>query len=509
MTDSIGSLLSAFSGIFGRLPGDQWEPSGEELAEILQRLQLRVERSAIRSGPYGGDRGSAARLAANKFARSVSRRKLRRFKDAAGLRRPMNLRKELLLARYRGSKVLDRLVPDRERRWRPIIKRVVRSSPKSSSLRNFSFLDYPRETLAAFKAISELEGQELNALLHFDDDFCLDAGAYLVLAEVWHSVRHTLAGGRMPKSIQKVLAATGVGEHNRMRLHAVDDEEMDDPEKTEVWAFPLRRRRAAGTSKSKTVHLDPQSFERTADAFCDEVDRWLGVPAIDRELTDEGRRELAQIIGELLCNAERHSQTGSDDGDWSTTAFMVRRVEEGVPTLRCYMAFLSIGRSISESLIDAGPHIRGALDRYSHFHRACGLSKATLETVFALQDTVTRDPEAAAARSGGTGLQDVLDMVNALGGTAAAGREPRVTVVSGSSSIRMRPPYIQGIRPGEPHTPRLLWFNPENKREVAPDGGFVEDLPDHFAGTLVTVAFTLDPAYFAAHMESDDEDDRS
>ena len=494
--------------MLGRKPGQEWEPAEEEIAELLYRTSLRNWRRQLRSGPYGGDAGSPGRRPADHFARAVSRRRLKKFRKAVKISRPRNLRKELLLAKYRPSPILDRLLPDRKARWRPITKRLVRASPAAESIRNFSFLTHPSETLETLKAIGRLEGQELNALLHFDDKFCLDAGSYLVLAEIWHSVRHTLAGGRMPKPIQKVLDATGVGEHNRMRLEAIGPNDDKDPDKTDVWAFSLRRRRPARSSRSVTVHLDPQTRERTADDFCEEINRWLSVPAIDRELTEDGRGWIASIIGELLCNAERHSQAGSEDGDWSMTAYMARRIEDGNATFRCYIAFLSVGRSIAEGLGDAAEDIRAAIDRYTFRHRRSGISKETLETVFALQDTVTRDPAAHAARSGGTGLQDVLDVVHVLGGTAEAGKEAQVTVVSGKACIRLRQPYIIGVRAGGPRDPRLIWFNPINRSDDPPDGNFVHDLPDHFSGTLVSVAFTLDPAYLAAHTESADEDDQ-
>lgn len=309
----------------------------------------------------------------------------------------------------------------------------------------------------------------------------------------------------MERPIQKVLAATGVGQHNNMKLLSIGRDSADD--RADVWAFALQRRRPARTTKSPTVHLEPQTREKTADQFCDKVDEWLGVPDINQQLTLSGRGWIAQIIGELLCNAERHSQIQSNDGDWSTTAFMARREVNGQSALRCHIAFLSVGRSFAESLDEASPDIRAKLAQYLAQHKRSGLSPDTLATVFALQDTVTRDPEARDVRSGGTGLQDVLEFVTILGQTSTAGMEPRVTVVSGASCIQMRAPYMQGQRKGDGTMPRLNWFNARNDWSDPPDGSFVKDLTNHFAGTLVSIAFTLDPAYLAAHMESEDEND--
>ncbi|WP_068083771.1 hypothetical protein [Novosphingobium rosa] len=374
-------------------------------------------------------------------------------------------------------------------------------------MKDFSFLTHAEQTLRSLKTIGQLEGRALEAYLNFDDPYCLDSGAYLVLAEIWPTIAPIFMGGRMHKPIQKVLDATGVGRHNKMSLKAVDRKSIDQGAIThsDVWAFPLQRRRPSGSSQSASVHLDPQAREKAADRFCVAVNEWIGIPEIDRELTQEGKGWIAGIIGELLCNAERHSQAGSEDGDWATTGFMVKREEAGEPVLRCYLSFLSVGRSFAESMAGAASEIREAMDNYISTHAGCGLSRETLATVYALQDTITCDPNARAARSGGTGLQDVFDFVHTLGGIGIEGREPVIAVISGRACISLRPPYIPGKRKEGATSPRLLWCNASNSALDPPDPLMVSDLTEHFAGTLVSVAFTLDPHYLAANAESEND----
>lgn len=415
--------------------------------------------------------------------------------------------KELMATRYRPSPILERLVSNRRERWSPILKRPERRSVPALSLKQFSFLDDPQGTLRALRKIGEMECDLSAAALHFDDDFCLDAGAYLVLAEIWPQMAHIFTGGRMRRPVQKVLDAIGVSRHNKMALPALlDDEEyLLNGKHADVWAFPLQRRRPALSSTSQDVHIEPQTREKATDRFCATVDDWLGVPEIDRELTTAGKGWIGAIIGELLCNAERHSRADSVDGDWSVTAFMVKRTEEGADVFRCHMAFLSVGRSFAESLGDAASDIRRYLDRYVARHWQAPQSPDTLATLFALQDTVTCDPEASNIRSGGTGLMDVLDLVTILGGTSRPGREPRVTIISGKSCIQLRPPYIRGVRRDSDTAPRVMWCNEENIQEVPPDASIAFDLEEHFAGTVVSVAFTLDPVYLAGESENDDD----
>lgn len=435
-----------------------------------------------------------------RFARRKTREALRGLKAE----RPRQLTKDVLVARYRPSAILDRLIPDRRTRWTDIMRRNKRKRPIALSFKNFSFIAYPDETLQSLKMLGHVEAKELEAILNFEDGHCLDAGAYLVLAEIWPKMAPVILGGKMAKPIQKVLNATGVGQNNRMFLKAVvnDEEFLIEGKHSDVWAFSLQRRRAAGTTKSPTVHLEPQTREAVADRFCDAIDEWLGVPEIEQELTQSGRAWLAGVVGELLCNAERHSQPNSTDGDWATTGFMVKREEDGVQRLKCFFAFLSIGQTIAESMSDAAADIRQLLDDYLSRHKGSKQSKETLTTVFALQDTITCDPAARESRSGGTGLQDVLDFVSLLSGE----HDPRVTIVSGKSCISLKTPYIPGKRRGE-FEPRLQWCNEPNTSEVPPDIEVAFDLAEHFAGTLVSVAFNLDPEYLRASVESENGND--
>lgn len=488
--DEPRSLLAILSGALrGRV-----EPQSDEEEQLERLVREYARQMRVRLRRQGGPT-----VEADRFARSKSRDALRGIRKE----RPRHLAKEVLVARYRPSPILDRLLARRPEDWVDIMRRDPKPRPASLSLTNFSFLTNPEETLLAFKRIGQIEGKELHATLNFEDPHCFDAGSFLVLAEIWPKMARIFNGGRMSHPIQKVLKATGVSHNNRMTMPAVEADRnyLIDGRHSDVWAFPLQRRRPALSSRSATVHLDPQAREVAADRFCAAVDEWLGVPEIDQELTIEGRGWLANIIGELLCNAERHSYLGSNDGDWSTTAFMVRREEDGLPVLKCYIAFLSVGRSFAESLQDAARDVREKLREYVERHRDCGRSADTLATVFALQDTITCDPAARESRSGGTGLQDVLDFVHQLGGTGKGAPNSRVTIVSGASCIALTNSYIPGVRRDE-HRPRLQWCNVENSSEHPPELAVAFDLSEHFSGTLVSVAFTLDPEYLAASVES-------
>ena len=469
-------------------------PAARDPLDAL-RVAMGELRRALRRGAASPGDTTAEKLNRRRFARNKVQERFKRLR-----RKPAgSLPKPLLIAKYRPSPILDGLLPDRARRWIRILDRRPVTPPEEVRLEGFSFFENPDTTFEGLKRIAELEASEVVAHVHFQDDFCIDIGPYLVLAEAWPAMAPVFGSGRMMPPLQKVIRAVGLHRQFGMTLRAATDEK-------DIWAYPLQRRRPANSSSSDNLQLEPQRRERVADGLCNAIDSWLDQPKIRQELTLEGRAWIANIVGELLDNAERHSHAPDKDGDWSIAAFMARRTEAGEDVFRCYLGFLSVGSSIAESLQTAAPRVKTDLGRYCAKHSDSGITRETLSTLFALQDGITRDPLADAADRGGYGLQEVLEMVSILGHSTKPGREPRVTIISGTSCIRLRPPYVKGERMGGADSPRVLWCNAENSSNCRPDAEFVYDLRERLAGTVISVAFTLDPDYYDSVSDANGSD---
>jgi hypothetical protein len=471
-------MFQHFAGIFGRF-FRSLGPGATVAVDAVREIRSQVLRAYKKNLLSGAVSGREAQLARRRYARNKTQKLAKLMRHGASTPR---LPQSVLLVRYRPSLILDALIANRESRWILITRRDRYADEPEIELKNFSFIEHPRETLKAIKQLGEISGQALTAQLHFKDDYCVDIAPYLVLAEIWPAMGNVFRGGQISVPMQKVIEAVRLQTPLSMVF-------KDVSRSTDIWAFPLHRRRPSKISRSIERNLEPQTREKVADGFCGAVDGWLGITA-QLELTDEGKARFANLIGELLDNAERHSELAKD-GSWSIVAFMARRRENSVSVFRCYMAFLSEGASIAESLRTAAQSVRDEVDRYCDLHHRKGQSKNTLATLMALQDTITRDAEATAGSRGGIGFQDVLEFVNTFGATEAADRAPRLTIVSGGSCIQLQPPYMSGSRSG-PAQPRVLWCNPENTPARPPDPEFVFDLEDHFAGTVVSVSFVLD-----------------
>jgi two-component sensor histidine kinase len=484
------SLLSSFKNLIrGLRKAGSALPPNIEGAEIraLVRSFFRAERERLSKGAHSLGKCTAPEiLNRRRYARSVTQR-IKRWARVGGKRPQFS--KQQLIAQFRVDPILDSLLARREARWTPPLKRDYDGGHIDISLERFSFLDNPGQTLANLKRIAEVECEKIEARLHFRDEYCLDIGAYLVLGEIWPRLSPFLSGGEMNPPVQKVMEAVGLRKLMRMRLAVAD---LKD-----VWAFPVRRRAPLGQSRSDADRLlEPQRDQMVADEFCDAIDGWLGISTKHVELTDDGRVWIQQIILELLDNAKRHSDPAHKDGRWSIAGFMARRRnDKGAFEFRCYIGILSVGATIDESLATCSEATAAQMKTYVDRHKGAGFSEAALRTVFALQDGITRDAEADAGGRGGVGFQEVMSLINLLGISDNPMRDTQFTIVSGTTCIVARKPYMHGRQMTGQDSPRVLWFNPENTPEKPPDRSHVFDLQDRLAGSIISLAFTLDPDF--------------
>ncbi len=346
--------------------------------------------------------------------------------------------------------------------------------------------------------IGQLVDRERDAFgifLDFHDTYCLDVGPYLLLSLVKKAMPPMFLGGEISRSMSKVLNALELDQELGIAVPVGEEMHKD------VFPFPVHRRRTAGTSDSDTRYLDAQSHEKVARNLQAAIDEWLGVTA-GQQLNARGRRNVLRLVTETLDNAERHGDLSEnpDDGDWIVAGFMARRQEDDGPEYyRCHLAFLSAGTTISETISTTPEPTRSKMAEYVRKHRRAvgskSLSAEHLNTVFALQDGVTRSEVAAREKRNGTGLQDILEFYSDLAAGGAEQADASLAIVSGRTCVLCNSPYMHGVRQGGDDSERELWFNPDNSQELPPSNRNVIELDRCLKGTLISMAFTLDLDY--------------
>lgn len=458
--------------------------------EALLRDAMRQTRKRLRRGKNISLPSSAAKMQRERFAKRKARELKKRVTAPPAYRLDI-IDKARLAGGYQANSILENLHKGRRKDWLPISRRIRVLPYPSISIKKFSFLDHPDDTLRIFEALSRMEAREISANIHFDDEYIEDIGGFLVLSEIWPAIRSFAEGGRMSVPIQRVLLEMGMGAELSIRLSAAEAESV----RKDIWTMPVQRRTPLRMRASEAL-LPPQRSDIAASRFGDLVNQWLAVDNLQAELTPKGLSKLKGIFGELLDNAVRHSQPGAVEGSWSMAAFMARRETDDGPQFVCRIAVLSPGQPIADTFAGAAPKIQDFANMYASRHANPNQSPATLKTLLALQDMITTDPDAFAEEGGGTGLMETIGFFNALAALDSPGFAPKMTIVSGSSCIMLRPPYIVGqTDPSwnkESAPPRQLWCNDANSQNSRPDANYVFDLKGYLAGTLITMGFTLD-----------------
>ena len=402
-----------------------------------------------------------------------------------------NIGRQTLMAKYRPSLLLGGLLPKREDRWINMATRFRRRRKEAINVQNFSFLHDPNAAIRSLARIARAEAEAVTASIDFNDERCDDIGPWLVLAVLRNDMASIFTGGGISNSVSKVVSALELDDALAMTVSPIWSVEKD------IWAYPIKRRRPAGSSTSINFLLDPQAAEKLGDQLCEEVDRWLG-EIVGQNLTTVGRRTVKTIVGETLDNAERHGRPDfPDDGDWMVSGMMVRRGPVEAPKFQCQLAFLSVGSSISETIATCPDGIRSNMEEYVNLHRG-KLSKLRfaeqhLRTVYALQPGVTRDADAFNEGRGGVGFGYITSFFADLAGIEDANSSARLAIVSGRTCLHIGYPYCTS-REGR-HELRELWLNEHNDNSEPPDAGCIVELEHELKGTLITMSFNLDRGY--------------
>ncbi|MDC0657195.1 hypothetical protein N6L27_04215 [Leisingera sp. SS27] len=407
----------------------------------------------------------------------------------------------MLLRDKRSSLVMDHLFPDRNRpgRWIKYEDRRMAADgePFDIDLSGFSLLDNPHGCIQGLANIAEHEASSSSVQINFKDKYCLDVVPYMLLTEFWNDMLPVFQGGEMDVPMQKVLGSIGIAEDLNVGLRGVRD--FDD-----VWAFPLTRRRRDGGSKSRSIYFDVPSRDHASDRFCDALDEWLNRDEIQLQLTQAGRGHIKVLLGELLENAERHSDGNRRDGSWTVAGFLAKRRVYEDDEFIAHIGIVSLGDTFADSLERASDQQKQDLDDFLNCMRAARApqSAATLKTLAALQDGVTCVPEADKADRGGYGLMQMLELTNLLGWSENDNLKPEITIVSGTSCVQLKSPYFECYQPAGADTARVQWCNADNSARMAPDPNHVFDLEKGLPGTAISIRFTLDPQYLQKMMDN-------
>ena len=459
-------------------------------------LAFLLRRRLTRSIPHSATKKIRSQLVAEKnFAKRLARRLIVQAKRGKDVDYDTAALRKVLVSHQKPSMLLDSFVKNRSRRWVPMVQRLRARERSSVEVKDFSFLAHPNKTVKLLRDIAEQEATILSSQIHFLDKECLDIGAWLIMAAMRQDMIPIFTGGAISGELIKVISALEMSSALRMSLPSTDPQRGP----SEVWAFPLRSRRPAGSSTSTTMFLDPQDAEEVATDLCEAISAWLNECA-GQSLNLDGRRNVMQLVTETLDNAERHSRPEyENDGDWMMTGFMSVSGPESQRKFACQIALLSVGSPISETVRHCDTKTAKKMEEYvgSHIksYRQFRHADQHLRTIYALQDFVSRDRNASESSRGGTGFSDIIRVFADLSGHENPDIFARLAVVSGHTCLHLSRDDCDLAVTRSIGNPFNIWLNDEHDHAKQPREGCIVELEHELKGTLVTMCFEFDPDY--------------
>jgi hypothetical protein len=219
----------------------------------------------------------------------------------------------------------------------------------------------------------------------------------------------------------------------------------------------------------------------------------------EMKLSDDTKRYISRLVGEVLTNAEEHAGT---DGEWWLAGYFRRM--PGAAHGDFHLTIFNLGTTLAGSLqeLPLDARMRTEIEKLVAEHGNRGLlgpkwTHESLWTVYALQEGVTRFNVEQGVVHGhrGLGTAELIDMFDLLGQSTAVGAKPRMCVVSGRTHVVFDGTYVMKRHPIGGQLRRVIAFNAENDLAQPPDPAYVRSLRQGFPGTMVSLRFYLDRDY--------------
>lgn len=391
---------------------------------------------------------------------------------------------DLLRYTYIADELLDAIYPPRRKRWKPRAKRKSLADNSKTlfiPVKDFSFIDNPKESIDLFQKIIDAEATYPPCELDFADSRVQDISSYLLFSILYRRMVQFIDGGINSVPVGKVLQAVG--------LDKLMGANFQNTETSDIWPFRVREQ-PPRTSVSSTIGRDTSRSEKVTDELADCISDWLATFDEPSDLTKGAQRYMGDAILEVLCNAERHAHQNSRGG-WYIAGFMARRESEsGDDRYICHIGIVSLGATIEKTLLNSSQDNEVFWDLMADYQKLGGrdLTDGQRATILALQDGVSCRP-AESDSPGGLGMQDLMFGVSYLG--AGRGRpKSGITIVSGRTCISVKPEYMPS--PDRRIKPGTIWLNEKNSGTIPPDDECIFDIGIDFPGTLIGLRFELD-----------------
>lgn len=206
------------------------------------------------------------------------------------------------------------------------------------------------------------------------------------------------------------------------------------------------------------------------------------------ELTIDGEKNILDMVGEILSNAEDHSPFNTY---YVTANYKQFRYDDGSIVGELYLSFLNFGFSIYEGFLETKDD---NIDLYTSLKNGCdsiktkiAFSDENLFTLYALQDGVSRLKFKDESR--GTGTMKFINCFFEFGDyfNIEKKHSPNLSILSGKTQLICDNKYKPFNKNGE----FFLSLNDEDDLSEPPSKNHLKDLYYSFPGTLLSIRALL------------------
>ena len=295
--------------------------------------------------------------------------------------------------------------------------------------------------------------------------------------------------GRYPKAQKATRFLRSIGIIKKLK---VSHEYLPADEQANIEIFVAHRRQ--GTEDVVFGKADRKSAE--TKRFVDHIDKCLSKNG--RQLSAGGIERLSTYIGEVLANAEEHSERG----EWLLAGYLDNSSDGHF----CEIAVLSFGKTIAETFrqLDLSSYPMLQVEPYILAHSDRGLFTKSWEpndllALVALQGGIScRNDSNQTTR--GQGTIDLISFFERMHRECQgeSGSGCKMAIFSGHTHIMFDGTHVLKKDSGGRD---VIAFNKTNSLEDPPDESHVKHVENAFPGTAISIRFPLQPGYTTLDQE--------
>jgi hypothetical protein len=215
---------------------------------------------------------------------------------------------------------------------------------------------------------------------------------------------------------------------------------------------------------------------------------------LNKKLTTDSRRDLCDVIGEVLINAEEHSTTNYRFSIGYFHDIQNNETHSGVFNL----VIFNFGKTIYQKFKDPKcptKHIVKRMEELSALYTKSGFfqlkefEEETLWTLYSLQEGVTS--KVNFKKRGNGSIRFIESFFNLKGDSLYDKGLSKLTILSGNTKILFDGTYGIKEKIKGSHTYKVMTFNKEGEIDKKPDKKFVSQTDYYFPGTMISAKIHL------------------